>query len=220
VARLIGAPPGYVGYEEGGKLTEAIRRRPHSLLLLDELEKAHPDVAGILLQIMEEGCLTDSTGRRVSFKNTIVVMTSNLGGEKRGEGLGFNPTGKEQEQLAALRQHFTPEFLGRVDHIIRFENLTEPVLDAIAGKYLDQLGARAARTGLNLRFEPELSAYLRGLCGRREGARALRRLVQSKVEGPLAEYLLRSTRKPGKPLVAVKNGEICFQTNIRTDVQK
>ena len=220
VARLIGAPPGYVGYEEGGKLTEAIRRRPHSLLLLDELEKAHPDVAGILLQIMEEGCLTDSTGRRVSFKNTIVVMTSNLGGEKRGEGLGFNPTGKEQEQLAALRQHFTPEFLGRVDHIIRFENLTEPVLDAIAGKYLDQLGARAARTGLNLRFEPELSAYLRGLCGRREGARALRRLVQSKVEGPLAEYLLRSTRKPGKLLVAVKNGEICFQTNIRTDVQK
>ena len=220
VARLIGAPPGYVGYEEGGKLTEAIRRRPHSLLLLDELEKAHPDVAGILLQIMEEGCLTDSTGRRVSFKNTIVVMTSNLGGEKRGDGLGFNPTGKEQEQLTALRQHFTPEFLGRVDHIIRFENLTEPVLDSIAWKYLDQLGARAARTGLVLRFDPALASYLRSQCGRREGARGLRRLVQSKVEGPLAEYLLRSTRKPGKLLVSEKNGEICFQTNSRTDVRK
>ena len=220
VARLIGAPPGYVGYEEGGKLTEAVRRRPHSLVLLDELEKAHPDVAGILLQIMEEGCLTDSTGRRVSFKNTILVMTSNLGGEKRGEGLGFNPTGKDQEQLAVLRQHFTPEFLGRIDHIIRFEGLTEPVLENIAGKYLEQLRLRAAGTGLALHFAPELTGYLRSQCRGREGARALRRIVQSRVEGPLAEYLLRCTRKPGKLLISEKNGEICFQTNIRTDVQK
>ena len=220
VARLIGAPPGYVGYEEGGKLTEAVRRRPHSLVLLDELEKAHPDVSGILLQIMEEGCLTDSTGRRVSFRNTIVVMTSNLGGEKRGDGLGFNPTGKEQEQMAVLRQHFTPEFLGRIDHIVRFESLTEPVLENITGKYLEQLRLRAARTGLSLYFAPELTGYLRSQCRSREGARALRRIVQSRVEGPLAEYLLRSTRKPGKLLVSEKNGEICFQTNIRTDVQK
>ena len=220
VARLIGAPPGYVGYEEGGKLTEAIRRRPHSLLLLDELEKAHPDVAGILLQIMEEGCLTDSTGRRVSFKNVILVMTSNLGGEKKGDGLGFNPTGKEQEQLTALRQHFTPEFLGRVDHIIRFEALTEPVLERITGKYLEQLLLRAAKTGLALHYAPELTGYLRSQCRGREGARALRRIVQSQVEGPLAEYLLRSPRKPVKLLISEKNGEICFQTNIRTDVQK
>ena len=220
VARLIGAPPGYVGYEEGGKLTEAVRRRPHSLVLLDELEKAHPDVAGILLQIMEEGCLTDSTGRRVSFKNTIVVMTSNLGGEKRGEGLGFNPVGKDQEIFAVLRQHFTPEFLGRVDHIIRFQPLTEPVLNSIAQKYLEQLGLRAARTGLTLQFAPGLDGYLAAQCRGREGARALRRLVQSRVEGPLAEYLLRSSRKPGKLWVAVKDGEICFQANIRTDVQK
>ena len=220
VARLIGAPPGYVGYEEGGKLTEAVRRRPHSLVLLDELEKAHPDVAGILLQIMEEGCLTDSTGRRVSFKNTIVVMTSNLGGEKRGDGLGFNPTGKDQEQLNVLRQHFTPEFLGRVDHIIRFEALTEPVLQNITGKYLEQLRLRASKTGLALYYGPELSGYLCSQCRGREGARSLRRLVQSRVEGPLAEYLLRSPRKPGKLLICEKNGEICFQTNNRTDVQK
>lgn len=220
VARLIGAPPGYVGYEEGGKLTEAVRRRPHSLVLLDELEKAHPDVAGILLQIMEEGCLTDSTGRRVSFKNTVVVMTSNLGGEKRGEGLGFNPTGKEQEQLEVLRQHFTPEFLGRIDHIVRFDPLSGTVLEGIAGKYLDQLRTRAARTGLALHFDSVLPGYLASQCRGREGARALRRLVQSKVEGPLAEYLLRSSRKIGKLLVSEKNGEICFQTNIRTDVQK
>jgi ATP-dependent Clp protease ATP-binding subunit ClpA len=220
VARLIGAPPGYVGYEEGGKLTEAVRRRPHSLVLLDELEKAHPDVAGILLQIMEEGCLTDSTGRRVSFKNTIVVMTSNLGGEKRGEGLGFNPTGKDQEQLAVLRQHFTPEFLGRIDHIIRFDALTGTVLEGIAGKYLDQLRTRAARTGLNLQFDPALRGYLAVQCREREGARGMRRLIQTKVEGPLAEFLLRSSRKPGKLWIGEKNGEICFQTNIRTDVQK
>ena len=108
VSRLIGAPPGYVGYEEGGKLTEAVRRRPYTLVLLDELEKAHPDVAGILLQIMEEGCLTDSGGRRVSFKNTIVVMTSNVGSQVHGDGLGFRPAGRSGEMDAALRQHFTP----------------------------------------------------------------------------------------------------------------
>jgi ATP-dependent Clp protease ATP-binding subunit ClpB len=221
VARLIGAPPGYVGYEEGGKLTEAVRRRPHSLVLLDELEKAHPDVAGILLQIMEEGCLTDSTGKRVSFKNTIVVMTSNLGGEKRGEGLGFNPSGKEQEQLAALRQHFTPEFLGRIDHIISFSALEGPVLEAIARKYLDQLALRAAQTGLQLTIAPELAGALCAGCRGREGARQLRRVVQSRVEGPLAEYLLRCSRRPGRLRVTEEKGEICFQTQYnRTDVQK
>ena len=221
VARLIGAPPGYVGYEEGGKLTEAVRRRPHSLVLLDELEKAHPDVAGILLQIMEEGCLTDSTGKRVSFKNTIVVMTSNLGGEKRGDGLGFSPTGREQEQLAVLRQHFTPEFLGRIDHIIRFENLTDPVLERIAEKYLEQLRLRAAQTGLTLHYGKGLAACLSRQCKGKAGARGLRQLVQTKVEGPLADYLLRCARRPGKLWVQEEKGEICFQTqNNRTDVQK
>ena len=221
VARLIGAPPGYVGYEEGGKLTEAVRRRPHSLVLLDELEKAHPDVAGILLQIMEEGCLTDSTGRRVSFKNTILVMTSNLGGEKQGDGLGFNPAGRSQEQMAVLRQHFTPEFLGRLDRTIAFEPLEGQVLEAIAGKYLEQLAARAAQTGLQLTVAPELAACLCHGCRSRDGARQLRRIVQSKVEGPLAEYLLRCPRRPGKLRVLEEKGEICFQTQYnRTDVQK
>ena len=221
VSRLIGAPPGYVGYEEGGKLTETVRRRPHSLILLDELEKAHPDVTGILLQIMEEGCLTDSTGRKVSFKNTIVVMTSNLGGEKRGDGLGFNPSGKQQEIQATLKQHFTPEFLGRLDKIITFDPLEGAVLEAIAQKYLDQLAARAAQTGLQLTIGPELAGSLCSGCRAREGARQLRRAVQSRVEGPLAEYLLRCSRRPGKLRVAEENGEICFRTaNNRTDVQK
>ena len=219
VARLIGAPPGYVGYEEGGKLTEAVRRRPHSLVLLDELEKAHPDVAGILLQIMEEGCLTDSAGKRVSFKNTIVVMTSNLGGEKRGDGLGFNPSGKDQEQLAVLRQHFTPEFLGRLDRVIRFEPLNDQVLRSIAGKYLSQLKNRVLKLGTQLIFPDNLENWLCADLHAREGARQLRRLVQSKVEGPLAEYLLRCGRKPSKLRAVVEQEKISFQLlNNRTDV--
>ena len=221
VARLIGAPPGYVGYEEGGKLTEAVRRRPYSLVLLDELEKAHPDVAGILLQIMEEGCLTDSTGKRVSFKNTIVVMTSNLGGQKQGEGLGFSPTGKDREQMAALQQHFTPEFLGRLDQIIHFDPLTDQVMETIAEKYMIQLKQRAQQQGITLYYTQDVVA---ALCARRPGkggARQLRRQVQNKVEGPLAEYLLRCSRKPGKLLVAAEGEEIRFQTQFnRTDVQK
>jgi ATP-dependent Clp protease ATP-binding subunit ClpA len=178
-------------------------------------------VTGVLLQIMEEGCLTDSTGRRVSFKNTILVMTSNLGGDKRGDGLGFNPAGQKQEVMGALRQHFTPEFLGRIDRIVAFDSLEGPVLESIARKYLDQLTARAAQTGLQLTLAPELAASLCRDCRGREGARQLRRIVQSKVEGPLAEYLLRCPRRPGRLRVAEENGEICFQTqNSRTDVQK
>ena len=134
VSRLIGAPPGYVGYEEGGKLTEAVRRRPYCLVLLDELEKAHPEVLGILLQIMEEGELTDSTGRRVSFKNAIVVMTSNVGGQIRGEGLGFCAGGREAEVEETLRQAFSPEFLGRIDQIIPFGQLGSGAMEAIAWK--------------------------------------------------------------------------------------
>jgi ATP-dependent Clp protease ATP-binding subunit ClpC len=170
---------------------------------------------------MEEGCLTDSTGRRVSFKNTILVMTSNLGGDKRGDGLGFNPVGQKQEVMGALRQHFTPEFLGRIDRIVAFDSLEGPVLESIARKYLDQLTARAAQTGLQLTLAPELAASLCRDCRGREGARQLRRIVQSKVEGPLAEYLLRCPRRPGRLRVAEENGVICFQTqNSRTDVQK
>jgi ATP-dependent Clp protease ATP-binding subunit ClpC len=190
-------------------------------VLLDELEKAHPDVTGILLQIMEEGCLTDSTGRRVSFKNTIVVMTSNLGGEKRSDGLGFNPSGKHQEVLGALRQHFTPEFLGRVDQTVAFDALEGAVLESIAGKYLEQLRLRAAQTGLQISYAPELAGDLCRSCRGREGARQLRRIVQSRVEGPLAEYLLRCPRRPGKLRISEEKGEICFHTaNTRTDVQK
>ena len=198
VARLIGAPPGYIGYEEGGKLTEAVRRRPHCLVLLDELEKAHPDVAGILLQIMEEGCLTDSRGKRVSFRNAIVVMTSNAGGEVKGDGLGFRPSGRVEEVDGALRRTFTPEFLGRLDRVVCFRALGADAMETIARKYLTQLQDRTAAQGIQLRLPAELAARLAADCRGKSGARQMRRLVQERVEGPLAAYLLGCSRKPGK----------------------
>ncbi len=210
VARLIGAPPGYVGYEEGGKLTEAVRRRPYCLVLMDELEKAHPDVSNILLQIMEEGELTDSAGRRVSFKNAIVVMTSNTGSEVTGEGLGFQPQGRSEETQKALQQRFTPEFLGRLDKIISFQPLQDKTMEKIAKKYLDQLQKRAALSGLQLQLPEEL-AYELGRCRqKRDGARCLRHLVQEKVEGPLAVYLLKSSKRPTKVKAKLENGVLHF----------
>ena len=198
VSRLIGAPPGYVGYEEGGKLTEAVRRRPYCLVLLDELEKAHGDVCNILLQIMEEGELTDSTGRKVSFKNAIVVMTSNVGGQIKGEGLGFQPTGNLEQCDGALRQLFQPEFLGRLDKIIAFRRLTDGALETIAGKYLAQLRDRLAVLRMELRLPEQTEAWLAKQCKARDGARHLRRLVQERIEGPLAEFLLRSGKRAQK----------------------
>ena len=211
VSRLIGAPPGYVGYEEGGKLTEAVRRRPYCLVLLDELEKAHPDVLGLLLQIMEEGCLTDSTGRRVSFKNAIVIMTSNAGSQCRSEGLGFCAQGREAESENALRQCFTPEFLGRLDGIISFSGLGREAMEAIAGKYLSQLRSRAEGAGCQLTLAPDLAGWLAEQCRGKDGARQLRRLVQEKLEGPLAQHLLRISRRPARLKLGLEGNDICIR---------
>ena len=198
VSRLIGAPPGYVGYEEGGKLTEAGRRRPYCLVLLDELEKAHPDVTGLLLQIMEEGVLTDSTGRQVSFRNALVVMTTNLGGEQQSEGLGFRPQGKSGQVKQALKNHFSPEFLGRLDKIICFTPLQAADMETIAEKYLLQLRQRAAAAGIQLQLPPGLAERLGKESCRTGGARNLRHLVQEQVEGPLAIHLLQAAKQPEK----------------------
>ena len=210
VSRLIGAPPGYVGYEEGGKLTEAVRRRPYCLVLLDELEKAHPDVLGIMLQIMEEGCLTDSTGRRVSFKNAIVVMTSNVGSQVKGEGLGFCAAGRESEMGQVLHQSFSPEFLGRIDRTVHFDKLGKEAMEAIVWKYLRQLQNRTAAIGTQLQLPQEAANLLLEKTSGKDGARQLRRLVQSEVEGPLAAYLLGCSRKPGKVKLRVEEGKISF----------
>jgi ATP-dependent Clp protease ATP-binding subunit ClpA len=211
VARLIGAPPGYVGYEEGGKLTEAVRRRPYCLVLMDELEKAHPDVSNILLQIMEEGVLTDSTGRRVSFKNAIVVMTSNTGSEVNSDGLGFQPQGRKEQAEASLRQRFTPEFLGRLDQIVHFKPLSGETLAQIAEKYLEQLRRRAEGLGIRLEFSENLAAELGSRCKQKEGARQLRRMIQEELESPLAALLLRSAKKPGKVQVTAENDTLALQ---------
>ena len=210
VSRLIGAPPGYVGYEEGGKLTEAVRRRPYCLVLLDELEKAHPDVAGLLLQIMEEGVLTDSNGRRVSFRNALVVMTTNLGGEQQSDGLGFRPQGKTEQVQAALKMHFSPEFLGRLDKVICFQPLAEEDMEGIARKYLLQLRERAASAGFQLKLPDELAKSLGSESRSRGGARHLRHLVQEKVEGPLSVFLLQSAKHPAQVEGILEDGKLQF----------
>ncbi len=189
VSRLIGAPPGYVGYEEGGTLTEKVRRRPYSLVLLDEMEKAHRDIAGILLQIMEDGQLTDSLGRTVSFKNTILILTSNLGGDKR-EGLGFVPAKQESKVMESLKEFFTPEFLGRLDRVAVFQPLERESLRTITGQLLARLAKRAGGRGLAVAFTPELEEALAAFGEKSGGVRNIRREIQEQVENLLANALL------------------------------
>ncbi len=206
MSRLTGAPPGYVGHEEGGELTEAVRRRPYSVLLFDELEKAHPQVWGLLLQILEDGVLTDAQGRRTDFRNTVIVMTSNVGGTTSGTPLGFSagsdPASAQAEILQReLRQVFRPEFLGRLDEIISFRPLGQGEMDAITRKYLTSFAQRLAEAGVD--FLPSDGA-IRLLAQKgldpRYGARPLRRLIRSQVEIPAAELLLRQDVTPGETL--------------------
>ena len=178
--------------------------------MLEELEKAHPDVLGILLQIMEEGCLTDSTGRKINFKNTIVVMTSNVGSQVRGEGLGFCAVGKDAEMAGVLRDAFSPEFLGRIDHTVHFRPLDQSAMESIAWKYLGQLRDRVQALGTQLQYPQEMAAYLLGKCPGKDGARQLRRLVQSQVEGPLASFLLRCARKPSRIVLKLEGDKVTF----------
>ena len=215
VSRLIGAAPGYVGYEEGGKLTEAVRRRPYSLIVFDELEKAHRDVTGILLQIMEEGVLTDSTGRRVSMKNAIVVMTSNAGSQVCGDGLGFLPAGREGETEGVLRQCFSPEFLGRLDAVVHFGALERNTVHAIAEKYLELLRQRTEAVGVQLRYPGSLAAYLEKRCMGKEGARKLRKMVQEELEGPMASLLLRSAEKPETIVIKLEEEKLLFECSAK-----
>ena len=210
VSRLIGAPPGYVGYEEGGKLTEAVRRRPYCVVLLDELEKAHPDVTNVLLQIMEEGVLTDSGGRRVSFRNAVVVMTTNAGADVTSDGLGFNPEGRSERTEERLRQHFRPELLGRLDEVLVFRSLDAGVMESIADKYLQELRQRAHSRGMELRLPPELAGILARDSAAKTGARALRSMVQAKVEGPLAGFLLQCAEPPAVVRGALVGEKLTF----------
>ena len=208
-SRLTGSPPGYVGHEEGGQLTEAVRRHPYSVLLFDELEKAHPDVWNLLLQVMEDGILTDSQGRRASFGSTVLIMTSNVGGEALSTGvpLGFSggQAGKTVQSAALqreLRQVFRPEFLGRLDEIVTFHPLDEGELETVARKLLTAFAHRLSASGIDfLPSDQAIRCLVRqGKTEQRYGARPLRRLIRTQVEDPAADLLLRQAVTAGGTL--------------------
>ncbi|WP_017529868.1 ATP-dependent chaperone ClpB [Pseudomonas fluorescens] len=211
VARLIGAPPGYVGYEEGGYLTEAVRRKPYSVILLDEVEKAHPDVFNILLQVLEDGRLTDSHGRTVDFRNTVIVMTSNLGSAQIQELVGDREA-QRAAVMDALTSHFRPEFINRVDEVVIFEPLARDQIAGITEIQLGRLRARLAERELSLELSREaLDKLIAVGYDPVYGARPLKRAIQRWIENPLAQLILSGSFMPGTSVEAtVENDEIVF----------
>jgi len=206
VSRLIGAPPGYVGYEEGGHLTEAVRRRPYSIVLLDEIEKAHQDVFNVLLQVLDDGRLTDGQGRTVDFKNTVIIMTSNIGSQWITEAAGDYQVMKDRV-MEAVRTEFKPEFINRVDEMIIFRALSEENLKRIVELQLSYLAKRTAEQGIRLEFTEKLKETLA-----REGydpvygARPVKRLLQRKIQDKLALLVLKGETKEGDVIVVDADG--------------
>jgi ATP-dependent Clp protease ATP-binding subunit ClpC len=229
VSRLVGAPPGYVGYDEGGQLTEKVRRKPYSVVLLDEIEKAHPDVFNVLLQVLDDGLLTDSTRRKVNFKNTVIIMTSNLGARQitGSKQLGFSRADEVNQQFAQikstvtdeLKRAFNPEFLNRVDDVIVFHPLTRAHMDEIVTILLSALQARLATQDLKLDVSPEAVAFLveKGF-DPALGARPLKRALQRYLEDPLSEAILRGTLKASPVVRVVREGdELRFEPAASTE---
>lgn len=223
VSRLIGSPPGYVGFDEGGQLTEKVRRNPYSVILFDEIEKAHPDVFNILLQILEDGILTDSQGRKVDFKNTVVIMTSNIGArlitEKR-VSFGFGDSSAEigdkadikEKVLGELKGAFRPEFLNRVDDIIVFSRLKREEIEIIAAKMLENLNKRLNNLNITAKFTDALISKLaeKGFDDT-YGARPLRREIQNDIEDKLSEKILDGSIKNGDNVLCdYKDNEFIF----------
>lgn len=196
VSKLIGSPPGYVGFDDAGQLTEKVRRRPYSVILFDEIEKAHPDVMNIMLQILDEGRLNDSQGRSVSFENTVIVMTSNAGSADKDTGVGFNKTDNEIAQdkaMKALRDFLRPEFLGRVDEIVVFNQLSEENYAAIAGLMLDEMKSPLSEQGIELRYTDEaLKLIAHKAHGHKLGARDIRRVIRSEIQDKIAEVIVEN----------------------------
>jgi ATP-dependent Clp protease ATP-binding subunit ClpB len=217
VSRLIGAPPGYVGYEEGGQLTEAVRRRPYSVILLDEIEKAHPDVFNVLLQILDDGRATDGQGRTVDFRNTVIIMTSNLGSTyimSLGEG---DEEEMRQRVMDALRSHFRPEFLNRIDEIIIFRSLSREQIGDIVEVQLEQVNDRLADRQMHLDVTPAARQWLaeRGY-DPAFGARPLKRLIQREVLDRLARLVLSGELRDGDTVIINTDGhELQFRTAAR-----
>jgi len=223
VSRLVGAPPGYVGYEEGGQLTEKVRRKPYSVVLLDEIEKAHPDVFNVLLQVLDDGVLTDSSRRRVDFKNTVIIMTSNLGGRQilsGGKHLGFKQAEGATAQFAEikstvqeeLKRAFNPEFLNRIDDVIVFHALTREDMRAIVAILLGQVRERLRAQEILLDITPEaIELLIQKGFDQSLGARPLKRAIQRLLEDPLSEFILRGQLPAGAAIrVAPKDDELVF----------
>jgi ATP-dependent Clp protease ATP-binding subunit ClpC len=204
ISRLIGAPPGYVGYEEGGQLTEKIRRKPYAVVLLDEIEKAHPDVFNMLLQILDDGYITDSLGRKIDFRHTIIIMTSNIGSRQLkdfGQGVGFGTSSKKDQRDAnaksvienALKKSFAPEFLNRIDDVIIFNALERKDIHAIIDIELEKLLSRISGLGYQLKLSDAAKDYIvdKGF-DRQYGARPLKRAIQKYIEDALAEEIVNA----------------------------
>ena len=225
MSRLVGAPPGYVGYEEAGQLTEAVRRRPYSVVLLDEVEKAHPDVFNILLQVLDDGRLTDGQGRTVDFKNSVLIMTSNLGSElitRRGTALGFagsaasSEAGRESalvdQLMRRLREAFRPEFLNRIDEIIVFRQLDQAQLRQVTELLLEHTRRRLHAQDVTVLFTPPAIDWLTEHGYQPEfGARPMRRMIQREVDNPLARMLLDGQMRPGQEVIVdASSGRLTF----------
>ncbi|MBR4887966.1 MAG: AAA family ATPase, partial [Clostridia bacterium] len=229
VSRLVGSPPGYVGYDEGGQLTEAVRRKPYSVVLFDEIEKAHPDVFNILLQILDDGRLTDSQGRKVDFKNTVIIMTSNVGArlitEKQRASLGFGTDSDTVERdfektrelvMGELKNLFRPEFLNRVDDTIVFRKLTDTDIRKIAERLLQGLSKRLAELDITIEFtEDAVDAIAKAGFDPIYGARPLKRAIQSKIEDALSECMLDGTVNTGSRIVCeYKDDQYTFAAEV------
>jgi ATP-dependent Clp protease ATP-binding subunit ClpC len=217
VSRLIGAPPGYVGYEEGGQLTERVRRKPYSVILLDEIEKAHPDVYNILLQVLDDGQLTDGLGRKVDFKNTMIIMTSNIGVRQLkdfGQGVGFSTQARIDDAdnhsksviQNALKRTFSPEFLNRIDDVVIFNSLNKDEIFEIINITLKDLYERLAGMEYKLTLTEKAKSFVaeKGF-DPQFGARPLHRAIQKYIEDPLAEFILANNPQAGSTLEAVLN---------------
>ena len=224
VSRLVGSPPGYVGFEEGGQLTEKVRRNPYSVILFDEIEKAHTDVFNILLQILEDGILTDSQGRRVDFKNTVIIMTSNVGArlitDKRvsfGFSQGEDDINRDVKAMVMneLKNTFRPEFLNRVDDIVVFSKLTKPQIEEIAEKMLDNLSQRTISIGVEINFDASVKSALAEIgFDAVYGARPLRREIQNKIEDALSEKILEGSIKTGDSVLCEYTDDV-FKFNVK-----
>ena len=212
VARMIGSPPGYVGYDEAGQLTEKVRRRPYSVILFDEIEKAHPDVMNILMQILDEGKIDDAQGRTVNFENTVICMTSNAGSTDKSIGVGFNRTDTEiskEKAMKGLREFLRPEFISRIDEIVVFRNLTKPDFEKIAALMLDEMKQPLAEKNITLQYDAAaLAAIAEEAYGKPYGARDIRRVIRQIVEDQIASLIIAHSTEIHTLLVSAKDGEV------------